>query len=272
MEPTYGTVTAPDPDNYGVFVILDGPFGQSGPTISVEIGTHGPRDAVRGHYPELPLPGQRGLIMFPRHDLRNAIWVCSVRSALNDSNPLTANSLPQHTELAYGGGVFWRGPDGSEFSQYPDGSTLQIGPSAPKLTRHTIGSGQARSATPFPLAQRAPSGVASFGLLFTQAGTGASLQLTASGGWIITAAPGQNILFQVSGGASTTLTSSQIEMVASTNVSMATPTLAVSGQIEATGNITADSGAGGGSVTLLNHQHGVGTPQPAGTVIPSRGT
>jgi phage baseplate assembly protein gpV len=266
MYQTFGTVVGPDPDGYGVLVVLD-PH-QSGPAISVEVGTHGPRDAVRGNYPELPLPGQRGVILFPRGDNRNGVWICSVTSGLNDSNPNVAGGMPQHVEYAYGGGVFWRGPDGSEFSQYPDGSTLQIGPSQPNLTRHTVGSGQVRSATPFPLAQRvATAPAASFPLIFTQAGTGASLMLTASGSWTITAAPGQTINFQVSGGAAIGMTDTNITLKASDAVGLNTPNVDASAAINAAGEITAETS--GTSIKLSQHVHLVGDND---TSVPVTGT
>jgi len=47
--------------------------------------------------------------------------------------------------------------------------------------------------------------------------------------------------------------------------------ISAAAKIDATGEITAKAGSGS-SVTLTGHKHGTGSPQPAGTVVPTGGT
>jgi hypothetical protein len=157
--------------------------------------------------------------------------------------------------------VFWRGADGSEFSEFPDGSVLQIGPSAPSLTRHTVDESQVRQVTPFPLAQRRTNApAASFPLTYTQAGTGASLMLSATGSWVVTAGQGQTLTLQVNGGASIVLTDTTITLNASQSITETAPAIDLDGPVDASSTIDAAGEITGGAddIKLTQHIHPTG--------------
>ena len=82
-----GMVTSQDGDRYRVYVMLDGAALGQMPALGVCVGTHGPRDGVRVKAAPLPTKGTRGVILFPRGDIRNGVWVCSVEGPENDALP-----------------------------------------------------------------------------------------------------------------------------------------------------------------------------------------
>ena len=188
-----------DPDNYAVFVSLLGALGGQGPTLPVQVGTQGPRDAVRGSYPALPLPGTHGIVAFTSGDYRNGVWICSTRTQLQDAGGHAPGKAGEDHAAYHGGGWFRRGQDGSYAEVWPDGTSFALGASGAVPTRHTLDGAQARVRTPYVAGQRTPSPPAAFPLAFTHP-SGASLSLSAAGAWAIEAAPGQTVTTGVAGG------------------------------------------------------------------------
>ncbi len=189
-------VTAQDPDGYHVFVSLLGQYGGQGPVLSVDVGTHGPRDGVTGQHPELPTPGTCGIVAFTSGDNRNGVWVCSTRNQLIDA----AAQAPGLGGIAYGahygGGWSQRSQDGSLTEWMPDGTMIQVGPTVPQPTRHTLDQNQARQRTPFTPSERVANPPASFPITVNHS-SGASIALSASGAWTVKAAPGQSMVLMV---------------------------------------------------------------------------
>lgn len=256
-------VTAQDPDNEAVFVSLDGPYGGQGPTVAVQVGGHGPRDGVTGHYPALPTQGTHGLVAFPRGDYRNGVWICSISTQLTDASAHAPGNGAADYAAHYGGGWSWRGQDGTVVEALPDGTIVQLGPVLPAPTRHTIDGSQVRQRTAFAPAQRVPQAPSAFPLTISHP-TGASGLLTASGAWQLSAAPGQTVVIKANGASVTIDASGNLQIVGITSIAM-TGNVAVSGTIIATGNITAGA-SGVGAVELLHHTHtlsgGAGTGGP----------
>ena len=186
------TVISQDPDNYALNVSLQGFFGGQMPAVSVQVLTHGPRDAVRGHFPELPLPGQLGLVAFPRGDSRNGIWLGSLSPSLVDASSAAPGNGNTSFASHFGGGVTSRGRDGTLFEEFPDGTTVMIGTAAPSFTRHTVGEGQQRARTPFTAAERVAATPSPFMAVLTHP-SGATASLSTAGAWTLTAAPGQSV-------------------------------------------------------------------------------
>lgn len=201
------TVVSQVGDQYGVNVVLDGgSLGGQMPFVPVDVATHGPRDALRIIEHPLPSKGTRGIVVFPRGDSRNGVWIGSVRNTQNDASSFSPSGTMQHYRADYSG--YWSLHDeaGNHTSVYPDGSYILIGPSGvPTVTRHTLDTNQKRIRTPFTQAQRvqtAPSG--SFPFTYKQP-TGATVSVSVSGAISVTSAPNQTLTFAVSGGASITL-------------------------------------------------------------------
>jgi hypothetical protein len=216
-------VVSQDPDNYGLFVSLSGPFGGAGPTLSVRVGTHGPRDGVTGHFPALPTAGTHGVVCFPRQDSRNGVWLCSTSTQLTDADNHQPGNGASDYAAHYGGGWSYRDHNGSLVEAFPDGTVIQAGPTLPAPTRHTIDGNQARQRTPFPLAQRITQPVSPFPLSI-QHPTGASAVLTASGGWQITAASGQTVVLSVAGGAVFTVAGNNLTVASDATVTVTSST------------------------------------------------
>lgn len=192
---TFGVVVETDPDNYRIGVSLQGFAGGQIPgPIPVLVGTQGARDAVLGRFPELPRIGTHGVVAFPRGDLRNGTWICAISPALNDASSLSPGTSGLEWHSYFGGGAFWRGEDGTTWQQWPDGTTVLVGASAPSPTRHTVGEGQTRERTSFPLAERVAFPVNAFQLLF-QHPSGAEARVDTNGAVFLSAAAGQTATF-----------------------------------------------------------------------------
>ena len=152
-ESAYGTVTGVDGVNYRVYVLLEGVATGSGPGIPVDVGTFGPRDGQRVTHGPLPTVGTRGLILFPRGDPRNGVWICSVAGPLNSATTTRAGFTQVDYTAEWSGYWHMRDNGGNEVFTWPDGSSLTLG-SAPSPTRTIVGSNQAPSVQPFSQAQR----------------------------------------------------------------------------------------------------------------------
>ena len=197
------TVVQQFPDQYRVLVSIDSRQGQM-PFIPVQLGTHGPRDAVRGHYRAVPLPGTRGVVMFPRGDERCGVWVCAVDPSLPNASTLSPGNSATDYNALHGGGWTWEGADGTTARQWPDGSTLLLGASMPVPTRHTLNPQGQVVRTPFTAAERNPNPPSAF-QLDLQLASGASVVVSAAGAVTVTAAAGQVLTLAVTGGATLTL-------------------------------------------------------------------
>lgn len=202
--PMKAWVTSQDPDNYAVFVALGGSHGGQGPTLSVQVLTHGPRDGVAGYFPALPTAGTHGLVCFPSGDSRNGFWMGSMTTQSTDADAHAPGNGAADYAAHYGGGYSYRDQDGSLTEAMPDGTTIQVGPTLPALTRHTIDATQARRRTAFTAAQRRPQTPGPYPVTLNHP-TGALASLSASGAWAVQAAPGQSITLSVSGGVVVTL-------------------------------------------------------------------
>ena len=218
--PVKAWVTQQDPDNYGVFVCLFGPLGGQGPTLSVQVLTHGPRDGVAGRFPALPTAGTHGLVVFSSGDERNGVWLGAISTQFTDADAHAPGNGAADYAAHYGGGWSWRGQDGTVAEVLPDGTVIQLGPVLPAPTRHTVAADQSRQRTPWPVAQRVAQAVGAFPLSITSP-NGASAVLGASGGWQITAASGQAVSLSVAGGASFTLSGATLTVGSDTTVNIA---------------------------------------------------
>lgn len=258
---TTAVVVSQDPDRYGLNVTLQGFGGGQMPALPVAVLTHGPRDAIRGTWPELALPGTLGLVAFPRGDLRNGVWLGALSPALNDSSPHVPGSANVAFASHYGGGASWRGQDGTTFEEWPDGTTMQVGPTVPALTRHTVGSGQERLTSPFGLAERVSLVPQAFQWLLNQS-TGASGTVTSGGTWLLAAAPGQSVVLSANGAGVKVLPDGSILLYPA-----AGKPVTVSGELRVTGPVTAGYGTSG-SIGVTTHTHpdpqggNVGAPNP----------
>jgi hypothetical protein len=273
-------VVQQDPDNYAVYVSIQGKYGGAGPLLPCTVGTQGPRDATTGHYPMLPTPGTPGLIALTSGDVRNGVWLCSTRTQLTDASSHAPGLGGMAFSAHFDGGFSARMPDGSTNEVWPDGSVLQIGPTMLAPTRHTLDGSQARQRTPYTASERCPAPPGAFPValhhpsgasatlsasgawsLATAAGqpmtltgtSGAVAAVSAAGAWSITAAAGQPVTVSVPGGASITID-------AAGNVAITTP-----GQLTVTAaaamNVHAPSVgiSNGGSVQALKRADGSNT-------------
>jgi hypothetical protein len=198
MPGAIGTVTAQDGDRYRVFVVLEGPMGGAGPTVPVTVGTHGPRDSLRIEQPPLPTRGTRGLVVFPRGDWRNAVWVCSIEGPEQDA--VASSAAQQNVAYAsrWSGYAHMQDEGGNQVSIWPDGSTMTVG-AAPAPTRHVVASGQQRAVQPFPTGSRTKVAASPKPFALAHA-SGAEVQVTAAGAVSASAAPGQGVTLVANGG------------------------------------------------------------------------
>lgn len=205
----WATVQQQDPDNYSLMVIVHGPGGSQIPSVPVRVSTHGPRDAVRGDFPELPMQGNMGLVAFARGDLRSGIWIGTVEPGLNDANPYQPGWQGLHHKAKHSGAWSWSGPDGVEAYAMADGSTFLAGAAMPVPTRHVVNAGQ-RSSTAFTQAERVPKPPSALPIAITLA-SGVTITVSAAGAVSVTAAgavalTADGTLALTSSGASATVT------------------------------------------------------------------
>ena len=160
-ESAYGTVTSVDAANYRVNVILDGFATGSGPGLPVDVGTLGPRDGARVTHGPLPTVGTRGLLLFPRGDPRNGVWVCSVAGPINSAIATRPGQSQVHYTADWSGYWHMRDNGGNEVFTWPDGSSLTLG-AAPAPTRTVVGANQTPTVQAFSQAQRVASPPSAF--------------------------------------------------------------------------------------------------------------
>jgi hypothetical protein len=191
------TVVQQVPDQYRLIVSVD-VFGGQIPFLPVDVITHGPRDAVRGHFPPLPVPGTRGLVAFTRGDERTGRWIGAQAPSLPDASTLGPASGNVDYTAHWSGAWSWHGQDGTSAFSWPDGTTLVVGPVAsgaggpvmPAPTRHVVDPTGARVRSAFTQAQRVPQAPAAFGAVLTLA-AGASIAFAPDGSASLTLAPGK---------------------------------------------------------------------------------
>jgi len=244
-----GTVVSLDPDGYKVWVSLDLWGGQTA-FLPVDVLTHGPRDAVRGHYRALPTPGTRGTVGFTRGDDRSGRWLGATSPALPDASPHVPGSgyLDYHAE--YAGGWSWLGQDGTLARVWADGSTFLAGPTMPVPVRHIVNASGQRVPSVFTPAQRNPSPPGAFPFTLNMA-NGCRIAVTAAGSVSVLAPAGQTASVTVSGGASVVLAGGAATVTASgqpltLTANGATATLNTNGSISlvASGAINLTAAAG----------------------------
>ena len=248
-------VVSQDPDTYSLNVSVIGFLGNQMPSLPVKVLTHGPRDAVRGHYPELPQPGTLGLIVFPRGDYRNGHWIGATDPALNDASAQSPGVGNVAYSAHYGGGWSWRGMDGSTHEAYPDGTTVSVGGSGvPAPTRHTVDQKGVRQRTAFAAAQRVPKTPSAFQATLRHP-TGATASLDASGGWTLTAG--------ASGGTVHMYPNGSVIIVPGGGLPVT-----VSGELRVTGAITAGYGTGD-QIGVQTHVHTQGNDGHGDSEVPT---
>lgn len=256
----HAVVYSQDPDNYGLNVLIQGHFGGQMPAIPVKVSSHGPRDGVRGHFPALPHPGQSGIVVFPRGDYRNGVWIGSFEPALNDANPNTQGTTGLHYHAHYAGDWSWRDNGGNVVETFADGSSLVVGAAPATPTRHTLDAKQARSPTPFTQPERQRVVPGAFPVTFAHK-SGTTIVVGATGTFTATLAGGAIIAGDAAGNVTITATGT-MTVIGETAIH---GDVAVTGQITATGGIEAGFGTGD-SVTLQHHSHTANnTPPTAGT-------
>lgn len=192
-------VVAQTPDGYGVIVSLLGQSGGQSTFLPVQVLSHGPRDAVRGQFPELPTPGTPGVVAFTRGDIRNGKWLGSYSPSMPDASALAPGQGGTAYAAHYGGGWSWRGQDGSLVEHMPDGTVLAVGASVPVPTRHTVDAGQRRQRTPYTQSERVPQPPAPFTVSVVHP-TGAEGVISPLGAWTVKSADGQPLTVESSGG------------------------------------------------------------------------
>lgn len=163
----------------------------------MQVGTSGPRDAVRIKADALPTRGTRGVVLFPRGDVRNGIWLCAFGATLNDASPFVAANPNDDYEALWSG--TWRldAEDGTHVTVLPDGSTLVIGPAAPAVpvpVRHVVDTSQSppRIAVPFSQAERVPTAPAPFPFSYSRT-DGLSIAADAAGNLTVNVPDGANV-------------------------------------------------------------------------------
>ena len=263
----HAVVVSQDPANYSISVMVLGAFGGQMPSLPVKVGTHGPRDGVRGNFPELPQVGNTGIVVFPRSDIRNGVWISTFEPALPDASPYQDGMTGVTYSARYSGAWDYHGPDGTTAAVLPDGTSFLAGAALPTPTRHTLDGEQKRQATEFTMAQRRPAGAAALPLALQHA-SGASAALDAAGTMNLVLPAGQTMTITIG---ATTIVATQ------TGVTITTPTFTVDGNVMITGTMHSDGAItsdgevtsfnGGGSFNNLStHRH------PANNTPPTPGT
>jgi hypothetical protein len=197
--PLMAIVVSQDPDNYALNVSVKGFLGGQMPSLPVSVLTQGPRDGVRGNFPELPTPGTWGLVVFPSGDRRSGHWLGSTTTGTADASTLAPGLGNTAYESQWAGGFNWRGQDGTTYTAWPDGSAWQMGPTAPAPTRHAVDATTlARTRVAFPMAERVLAPPGAFPGTFTHK-SGASVSLSTAGAWTFTSAGGAQIVLEANG-------------------------------------------------------------------------
>lgn len=198
MNFTFATarVTAHNPP-FGVQVVFQ-TTGQN-PSFPVQI-LRDSAGALQTRQKPLPQLGSWGIVLFPRGDLRNGIWLGSYYASKLDALTLTGPSGAAPTdpfidyEAHYSGA--WRLLDGlgNVAQQFADGSwmTFASGVGLPTTYRHTVSAGQEQQAIPFPFSERAPNAPGAFNFEF-QHKSGTQVSVDSSGNVAVSGAAGATL-------------------------------------------------------------------------------
>jgi phage baseplate assembly protein gpV len=210
----------------------------SGQLVSVRMGIHGPADGLRVSHPAMPGRGTEGVVLFPAGDNRNGIWICSIYAQQMDALTTTTDQFLEYNSH-WSGHYHLLDGQGNFTESFADGSFLQIGTTtAPPVTyRNVVNSQQQRTAVPVTAAQRVPNPPKPFNLTLRHA-TGTVVSIDPSGNPSITGAAGTAMTF----------TFGSTKMVIDANG------VHITGELDATGNITAGQGTGD-QVDMQNHDH-----------------
>lgn len=260
----HAVVTSIDSDNYALNVMILGFGGGQMPSLSVRVASHGPRDGVRGHFPELPQVGNWGIVVFPRGDIRNGVWMGTFEPSSLDASPNQAGKVSPSYHAHYSGGWSIHQPDGKQAMVLADGTSLRAGADLPQPTRHTLDGDQKRQTTPFTHAERVPQPPGAFPLILTHQ-SGATVVLDAGGGGEVHSASGQGLTL-ISNGATITATGGgdvTMTCAGGGQITISGTTITITGQLHVTGEVTGKFG--GDSVTLTQHLDPQGGPPIPGT-------
>lgn len=261
-------VIGQDPDNYQLIVSVLGRAGGQAPALRVGILTHGPRDGVRGTFPEMPMPGTWGIVAFPSADGRNGHWMGSSEPAQIDASPgAPATTFPRYA-AHYAGGWSYTGPDGTTAEALADGSYLLSGTSLPAPTRHTIDGNQVRQRTAFSASQRNPNPPGPYPASFVHK-SGASFSVTAAGAVTLSAAAGQAATISANGATITIGAAGQVTVTAASGEPLTLTASGASLTFDGAGNATLEA-AGGVKAVLAGAVMTVsagGTAHPVETTV-----
>ena len=212
---TTGTCIGQVPQRHSLSVLVDGLLAGGIPG-EVAVATHGPRDGQRGSFGPLPTPGTRGLIAFPRGDLRAGVWVASLPGPLLDTNHGAPGQGANASSTALPSGAWsYDSETGQHATVYPDGTQILVGYSTPPaVTRHTLGQNQQQLTVPFQQGQRVKTSPLAFGVrVISSSGASAvintdgSVVVTGAGGGAVTLNADGSVLVHAAGGKTITVSS-----------------------------------------------------------------
>jgi hypothetical protein len=277
--------------------------------ITVRMAYAGPADGLRVNHKAMPGRGTEGIVVFPGGDNRNGFWLGSIYASAMDALTTDTDQFMEY-DSHWSGHFRLLDQGGNLTESFADGSFQQVGAgtTVPDTFRHTVDSAQKRQTTQLSADQRVSNPPSPFNItLKHKSGTtlavnpsgnvtvsgaaqatsthifnGTTTQIDSQGNLSINGAQGKTFTvtfngatFQIDGQGNVSITtggSDQISLTAGGNVlTIGATGVMASGPLAAGGNITAGAG-GAGSVSLLTHRHGVGTPVAAGTIGPSPGT
>lgn len=201
-------------------------------------------DALRIDQKPLPGLGTTGLIAIPYGDPLNAVWLTAILPSGMDA--IHAPGTETDANIAYKSTFsgHWEMLDGvgNQAVQWADGSTFTMAATSgvPQPMRHIVTTDNKRQSVPFTRSERIPSPPAPF--LFNFAGAdGIKYTTDGAGNAVFTAT---KLTLKVGGHS----------LVLDSNGLAYNGPIKETGDITATGNITAGQG-GGDSVTLQQHKH-----------------
>jgi phage baseplate assembly protein gpV len=212
----------------------------SGQLVSVRMGIHGPADGLRVKHDAMPGRGTEGVVLFPGGDNRNGIWICSIYAQQMDALTTSTDQFLEYNSH-WSGHFHLLDGQGNFTESFADGTFLQIGTTtAPPATyRNVVNAQQQRTATEITAAERVPNPPTPFNLTLRHA-TGTVVSIDPSGNPSITGAAGTAMTF----------TFGSTKMVIDANG------VHITGELDATGNVTAGRGTGD-QVDMQNHDHQV---------------
>jgi phage baseplate assembly protein gpV len=207
---------------------------------SVRMGYHGPADGLRVKHDAMPGRGTEGIVVFPAGDNRNGIWICSIYAQQMDALTTSTDQFMEYNSH-WSGHFHLLDGEGNFTESFADGSFLQVGSgtTVPATYRNVVNAQQQRTAVQLTAAQRVSNPPTPFNITLQHA-TGTVVSIDPSGNPSITGAAGTAITF----------TFGSTKMVIDANG------VHITGELDATGNVTAGMGTGD-QVDMQNHDHQV---------------